>query len=180
MVDIEFFDRLIPSRSQLDACLTRLVDAGLIGELEGQRFIDGRSASGRHTHSAFTDAEYESAKAGKSTDDEADPGLPSDEHLLVTVPFVGDRAPTPDDWRLVEELASRMCEHLGQRGRATRVVTLRTSPGRIEFSVLGHATDDPNRLRAMVLPLFEAIAPSGSSVVARQWESWADVPRPTG
>ena len=97
----------------------------------------------------------------------------------MTVACAGDGTPTPDDWRIAEDLAYRLCQYLGDRGRATRVVTLKTSPGRIEFSVLGHATNDPQLLQAMVLPLFEMIAPPGSSVVARQWESWADLPSPT-
>ena len=131
---LDYFESIVPSRVELDECLAGLVDPGLIGELEGQRFVDRRSAEVGRAHVAVTDAAYEAALAGHqpfgrtgtTTEDRADPEPPSDQQLLVRVPIAGGRMPSPNDWRVAEDLATQMCQDLGQRGRTTRVVTLQT------------------------------------------------------
>ena len=171
-----------PDSEVFDAAIRRVVNAGWVRETPDGNLVDGRSIG-------LMFAQDQPAEGGLRTmveprrqraDDRSNPEPPTDEQLLVTVAVAGLGTPTPGDWRLAEDLAYRMCQYLGDRGRATRVVTLQTSPGQIDVSMLGHATDDPRRLRAMVLPLFEALAPPGSSVVARQWESKVDPPPRTG
>lgn len=182
LLDIDYRLRIRPDREALDAAIRRVVAAGWVRETPDGSLVDGRS-SGRVTAQgrppgdgppAVVDARRRRAEAGSTSEP------PTDEQLLVTVACAGAGAPTPDDWRLAEDLAYRMCQYLADRGRPTRVVALKTSPGRIDFSVLGHATNAPQLLRAMVLPLFETIAPPGSTVVAPEWESWANLPSPTG
>jgi hypothetical protein len=156
---IDYVERVAATSDELEGSLARLVGAGLIAELDGRRIVDGRSAIGLHGGTGISSAAF---GAPRSLGSNREP--PTDEQLLVAVPVEASRVPTPEEWRIAENLAFRMCEFLGERGRATRVVTLRESPGRIEFTVLGHATNDPARLRVMVLPLFEALAPQ-----ARLW-----------
>ena len=170
LLEIDYRIRIRPDGDELDAAIRRVVDAGWVRHAPDGSLVDGRSIGRVFAQDQPSEDGLRAIVEPRRprAEDGTNPEPPTEEQLRVTVAVAGHGQPTPDDWRIAEELAYQMCKYLGDRGRATRVVTLKTRPGRIEFSVLGHATSDPRRLRRMVLPLFEAMAPPGSSLVARQ------------
>jgi hypothetical protein len=168
--EIDYRRRDVAGLDDFNAALGRLAARGLIREIPGQGYVDGRSGSGVDVHADISRSAYRRSleqewgappSTTESTADSID--VPNDPKLFVAVPTSGDR-PSTAEWQRVEALAVRICEVLGERGRPFLVRTLRTSVDRIEFWVLGNASDDPELLLDVVAPIFGTMAPIGSSI----------------
>jgi hypothetical protein len=169
LTEIDYRERIVASREELDDALGRLVRSKMIGEFEGHQFVDGRSASNSHHHRTIGATEYDRAlreyRSHEALPDEELP--PTDPHLQVRLLNATGPTSTENDWRTAERLAILMCERLAAHGRETRVASIKTGPVWTEFWVLGRGDDDPERLDVIVRPLFEDVAPAGSTLSAR-------------
>lgn len=159
VLDAEFFLGEVPTRDRLDAAIGRLVAGGEIGELPRCRYVDARSTAGQATHRRISERSY-AALFGHPPSSEA---RPSDPAVLVTMPTAG--APTRDEWRRAEGLATALVGILQALDRPARVMSILSEAAGLSFLILTGANDAPQRIRERVEPLVQAMG--GSAKVAR-------------
>lgn len=169
--EIDYRQREVARLDDLNAALRRLVARGLIRELPGHTYVDGRSSGGVSVHAEISRSAYRrslsQARAALTVNRRTPSGsLDSlnDAKLFAVIPTSKDRESSRSEWQRVEELAMRICEVLAEEGRQVVVRTLRTSGDHIEFWVLGSERDEPDQMLKVVAPIFATMTPAGSSL----------------
>ena len=169
----------------LNAALSRLALAGLIGELPGHRYVDITTGMGTGDITEGTDLavltpitlfEWQAAieefqREFERLNAEANEPYP---RLSVVHPTPSGGAPTDLDIEHARGLRDQMTSALSLAGVTVMTAEVEVDGPGVTFWLAGFDEPDADRMERIARPVFLASAPAGSTMAADVWDALAE------
>ncbi len=179
--DVDARQKLVPSRAELNAALSKLADSGLIVQR-----ADGRYATPAADDAVpaplqpVTEEAYQDALSSyqrwftdtlRELDSEyRDPKASVWPKLRGEWRFADDHYASELETEGLVAVLDRMIGALHEHRFMAQQGPISSGPGSLEFSITGRRVDDAEAMLRVVRPEFEALAPHGSSLVVDEWD----------
>ncbi len=166
----------------LNAALSRLALAGLIGELPGHRYVDITTgldttrATDQAVLTPITLFEWQAAidefqREFEQLNAEANEPYP---RLSVVQPIPSGDTPTDADIERARDLRDQMTSALSLAGVTVMTGEVAVEGPAVTFWLAGFDEPDPERMERVARPVFLAAAPAGSTMAADLWDALAE------